>query len=513
MPLEFQPFIIDSLVLQQTGEFSEAIRIALRTLIEPRNILLILLATVFGLITGALPGMGGPVAIALLIPLTFRFDPNVAIMTMAATLGGTAFGGSITAILLNTPGDAPNAATLLDGYPMARQGRGNEALVASAISSATGALVGVGLLLITIPFMYQLVLAFGPPEIFWLALLGLTTIAVATHGSVLKDLIAGAFGLMLAFHGLNRVTGSARFTWDTTYLLDGLPIVPVLIGLFAIAEMVNIGTERETISESGELQGGWSDGYRSVAKNKSLLLRSSVIGWIIGVVPGAGGTVANFVAYLQAKETEEDGDTFGSGNVKGVIASESSNDAKDGGSMLPTLGLGIPGSASTAVLLGAFITHGLDAGPLLFRDNLQIVFIIIFTLIISNITTSLVGLVSANQLTKITQIEYTVVVPAVITVALVGSFVIRSNILDVFTAGLFGIIGFYLMKYNISRVPIVIALVLGQLAESNFHRSLQIARGDYLIFITNPLSLALVLATLAVILYPLYKSYRNSQNP
>ena len=495
-----------AVALQQTGDPGEAIRIALDTISNPINLVYILLATLLGLIAGIFPGLGGPVALSLLIPITFPLEANVALMILAANLGGTAFGGSITAILLNTPGDAPNAATLLDGYPMTRQGRAGEALGASAMASGAGAIVGVILLVLTIPVIRRVAVAFHSVDIFWLALLGLATIAVVTRGSILSDLIAGAFGLMLAFHGLNPVTGTARFTWGENYLLSGIPLVPLIIGLFAIAEMIKLMGEQSTISERAELGGGVYAGIRSVVENWSVFLRSSVLGWLIGVVPGAGGTVANFLAYLQAQATSDDPDAFGTGDIRGVIASEAANDAKDGGTMVPTLGLGIPGSASTAVLVGAFTINGLTPGPLLFQENLQIVFIIIFALVISNVLTSVIGVFSAKYLVKVTQVSVTVVAPVVVIVALFGSFVIRNQFNDVLLTLVFGLFGFLMVRFDLSRVALIIAIVLGPLAEENFHRGLQASQGDISALYTRPLSMLLIVLLVLVLLLPIYRT-------
>lgn len=491
---------IDLIILQQSsGQMAEAIAIALDVVTDPTNLLFIFLATMLGLTMGMLPGMGGPVALALLIPLTFPLDKNAAIMILAANLGGTAFGGSITAILFNTPGDAPNAATLLDGYPMARQGKAGQALTASAVSSASGAVFGVLFFLITIPFIKEFALAFHSVDIFWLAVLGLVTVAVVATGSLLNHLIAGGLGLIIAFHGLNPITGTARFAWDTTYLVSGFPLVPLIIGLFAIAEMINLASKKGTISEKAEVVGGLKDGFNSVVKNRYLLARSSLIGWVIGVIPGAGGTVANFVSYLQAQQTSPNPESFGKGNVQGVIASEASNDAKDGGTMVPTLGLGIPGSASTAVLLGALVINGVTPGPLLFQENLQIVFIIMFALIISNMMSSVVGLLSVKHLAKLTRISVTTLVPIITIISLLGSFVIRSQLPDVVMAIGFGILGFFMLKFNMSRIAIILAIVLGPLAEENFHRALQISGGSYGVFFQRTVSLVLIALILMVI--------------
>jgi putative tricarboxylic transport membrane protein len=239
------PAVVAVAVLQSSSgteamTVAEAVSIAVATVTDPFNLAMIFAGAMFGLILGAVPGLGGPIGIALLIPVTFRFDPNIGIMVMAATLGGVAFGGSISAILINTPGDAPNAATLIDGYPLTKQGRAGEALTASAVSSASGALIGIGLFLLLVPVIQPLILTFRSPEFFWLAIFGLVTIALATEGSVLKDIIGAGIGLLLAFHGLNPVTGGQRFTWDILYLLNGIQLIPVVIGLFAVAEMIRL---------------------------------------------------------------------------------------------------------------------------------------------------------------------------------------------------------------------------------------------------------------------------------
>lgn len=492
-----------------SAHVSDAVISAARTVLSPTNLVLIFLGAMLGLIIGVIPGVGGPIALALLIPLTFGLDPEIAFMILTATLGGTAFGGSVTAILLNVPGDAPNAATLIDGYPMSRQGRAGEALAASSLASCSGALIGVLLLVLTIPFVRQIALQFTSPEMFWLALFGLLAIAVATRGSVITDLIAGLFGLMLAFHGLNPVTGTARFTWGTEYLLEGIQLIPLLIGLFAIAEMVRLEGRQETIATVESIEGDIRDGITAIANNRPLVLRGSIIGWVIGLIPGAGGTVANFISYLQAKHTVQEPNRFGEGDVRGVIASEAANDAKDGGSLVPTLGLGIPGSASTAVLLGAFVVHGITPGPELFENHLYLVFVIAFSLVLANVFTSMVGLLAVDVLRSITRMSFDVIVPTVIVFGLLGAYSVRGNMGDLSLAIAFGIFGLFLIKYDVSRISIILAIILGPIAEENFHRALQVSRGDYSIFYTRTASLVIIFAMIALILVVLHQSLRN----
>ena len=483
-------------VLQSSNEgnvqtISEAISIAIATITTPLHFLMIVAGAVFGLILGAIPGLGGPIGLALLIPVTFSFEPNIGIMVMSATLGGVAFGGSVSAILINTPGDAPNAATLIDGYPLTKQGRAGEALTVSAVSSASGALIGIVLFLLLVPVVQPVILGFRSPEFFWLAIFGLVMIALATEGSILKDIIGAGIGLLLAFHGLNPVTGGQRFTWDILYLLNGVQLIPVVIGLFAVAEMIRLMGRKQSIAERVGVEGGRVKGLRDVLNNPMTIIRASSIGWLIGIVPGVGGTVANFVAYFQEKKFATEGH-FGDGDVRGVMASEASNDAKDGGTLLPTLALGIPGSASTAVLLSAFVVFGIVPGPVIFQENLDLVFVIVIALVISNLVTSAVGLFTANHLQRLTEIRVTIIAPVVLVVALIGAFGYRGNIGDMFLAVLFGIIGFAMIRVGVSRIIIIIALVLGPIAEQNFHQSLQAGGGGYLTLFARVPSLILV---------------------
>lgn len=478
----------------------------LEMLLVPEHLVLIALATMFGLVIGMVPGLGSAVALALLIPLTFGMDPPVAFMILAAALGGVNFGGSVSAILINTPGAAPNAATLLDGYPMTRDGRAGEAIGASAMASAMGALVGLVVLTLSIPVLLQLVFLFGPTEIFWLVVWGLTIVAVVVKGNTLAGLTSAGVGLLFSFHGLNPLTSTVRWDYGFSFLRGGMDIVAVLIGLFAIAEIANLLTRGETIADvtdtEYDLAGQWK-GAREVLRHKWLFLRSAAIGSIIGMAPGAGGTVANYVAYFQAVQTSKDSDSFGEGDVRGVIASEASNDAKDGTAFMPTLGFGIPGSVSMAVILGAFVMHGITPGPLLLRDNMEVVAMIVAALLISNVLTSTVGMLSAGWLIKIPRIDIKILSGIVLAVAFTGMYAMRNNVFDLFIALAFALIGFLMIKSEMSRVPFTLGFVLGPIVEANFFRTLQISRGDYGVFLfESPIVMGLIVLTIVSLLWP-----------
>ena len=464
----------------------------------------LVIGTLIGMVFGALPGLGGTIALALLIPLTFGMEPTPAMVLFGSTLGGVAFGGSISAILINVPGTGPNAATLLDGYPMSRQGRAGEALGVSATASALGAIFGLIVLVAILPIAREVILAFSSPEFFWLAVFGLTIIAVTSRGQMLKGLVAGGIGLLLAFVGYNAVTGIYRYGFGTEYLWDGVQLVPALIGLFAIAEVIKLAAEGGTIAEGGEIKSarGALKGAKIVFSHPVTFLRSAATGTLIGMVPGAGGTVANFISYMGALQSDDDPESFGKGNPKGVIASEAANDAKDGGALLPAVVFGIPGSAAIAVMLGGFILHGLNPGRQLLNDNLPVLFTLIFSLLFANILTSIIGLSIADQIAKLTRIPVNVLTPAILVVSLVGAFAIRNNLGDLFIAVIFGFIGYAMIAFDYSRIAVVIALILGELAERSFLQSLMISDNGPLIFVTRPISIILIALTIIGLVLP-----------
>lgn len=473
------------------------------------TILFLFMGVIIGMFFGAIPGLGGPIALSLLIPVTFGMDSNSAIILLGATLGGVAFGGSISAILINTPGTAPNAATLLDGYPMAKEGRAVEAIAIAAASSAIGAIFGLIVLVAALPFSRQIILAFGFSEFFWLAILGLTIIAVVARGDIIKGLASGLFGILLSYIGYSGLFGTYRYGFGTQYLWEGIPLIPVIIGLFAISEMISLATEnKETITDPDTVQktGQRLKGIKQVFANPKVLFSSAGIGTIIGMIPGAGGVVATFIAYMNASQISGDPDSFGEGNPQGVIASEAANDAKDGGGLLPTVVFGIPGSAVMAVLLGGFIFHGVSPGRQLLNNNMDILFVLIFTLIVSNLLTSTIGLVSAKKFSLITKIDVKVLTPVILVISLVGAYVLHQSLGDVVITVLFGIVGYFMMEYNYSRIAVIIGLILGPLVEQNFHHGLQISESGYWFFFQNPLSLLLILLTILVLAAPLIQA-------
>ena len=482
----------------------EAIGSGLSLLFTLEGTLYLFLGVFVGLIFGAVPGLGGTTAIALLMPLTFGMEPWLAITMVGGVMGATSFGGSVAAILLNTPGIAPNAATCFDGYPLAQQGKAGMAIGAAAAASSTGGLIGIFTLIAIIPIAKLIVLSFGPPEFFMLALLGLSAIAVSTGGAFLRGLISALFGLMLALVGYDAVSGGYRFTADVEYLYDGIPLVPTLVGLFALSEMINLTVKGGTVAtkEATEtISGVWS-GVTSVYRNWAILLRGSAIGTFIGALPGVGGTVASFLAYTATVQTAKDRETFGKGNIKGVIAPESANNAKDGGSLIPTLSFGIPGSAESAIFLGVLILHGIEPGPMLLIEEEEVVISIILALTASTVLASLIGIMVTRQLSMITRVDVNILVPAVVAVALVGVYALKGEFGDVVLAMVFGIIGFPMIRHGFPRITMVIALVLGELAERSYHQSIAMADGNWMVFFSRDISLFLFVVTALCLALP-----------
>jgi putative tricarboxylic transport membrane protein len=465
------------------------------------------LGTVIGLLFGAVPGLGGTTALALLIPLTFGMNPDSAIVLVGGIMGGVPFGGSLSAILLNTPGSAPNAATCFDGYPLARQGKAGEAIGAAAAASALGGLIGVAVMMAVIPIAKAIVLLFGPPEFFMLAVLGLSAIAVSTGGKLLRGLISGGFGLMLAFVGFDDVVGGLRYTVGIDYLWDGVQLVPALIGLFAIAEMIqlSIAGGRVSTSNGTEHVSHVFGGIKASFANIPTLLRGSAIGALVGAVPGIGGTVASFLSYSTARQISSEPETFGQGNIQGVIASEAANNAKDGGSLIPTLAFGIPGSAEMAVFLGVLVIHGLEPGPRLLLDHEDLIYGLIMALSLACVFASAIGLLLARYLVMITRTDVRYLAPIVTSVALIGAYALQSSLGDVIAAAVFGVVGYFMVRYDYPRITLVIALVLGGIAERSYHQSLMMSDGSYSIFFTRPVADILLLLIIISLTLPVLR--------
>ena len=468
------------------------------------NILYPVVGTLLAMTVSFLPGVSGVTLMALALPLTFAWEPLEVVLLFGALVGGATFMGSVTAILFNVPGSAPSAATMLDGHPLARQGAARTALACAATASALGSTIGVALLILCLPVVRPLLLSFGPLEFLLLCLWGLTTIAML-GGSPVRAWAMAGLGLTLAFVGRDPRTADERFTFGADYLVDGLAVVPVLLGLFAIAEIMRLVTSgRRTIAVDtggGPLGGSVTAGIGAVLRHPGLLLRCSLLGSAIGIVPGIGGTVASFVAYGHAVQTARPPVRFGDGDIRGVMAPEAAHDAKDGGSLLPTLAFGIPGSEGTVLLLAALTLHGLAPGRAMLENHLPLVFALIWALFLSNWLTSLLGLAITGPLARLMVIRTDLLAPVMLALAVLGAIAYHGNGLDLALAAVFGIIGYYLAKHDWPRVPLVIAFVLGSVLEDNLLLTARLAGLGRIDPLDRPVAMVLVLLIVATIIW------------
>lgn len=458
-------------------------------------------SVMFGLVIGVLPGLGGTIAMVFLIPLSYGMSPEAAIVLLLSCYGASNFGGSITAILINTPGDAVNAATQFDGYPLAKQGKAGMAITAAMICSALGGLAGLVALDLLLPVARKLILAFSYPDFFMLAVFGLTIIAVVTRGNTFRALISALLGLLLCYVGTEPIMGGERFTFGLDYLSDGIDLIAAIIGLFAIGEAYSLSRRNESIASDIDVKSGISwDGVTAVFKNFWLFLRSCFIGFSLGVVPGVGGVVASFMAYGMAVKMSKTPEKFGTGAIEGVIAVESANDAKEGGNLLPTLAFGIPGNAAMAVLLGGLMIHGLSPGPEMLTKNIDTTEFLIAAAIVGKFVAMALGLLFATRLVFLTKIRCSLMAPGIIAFGLIGAYGSGGKLGDVIVAALFGLGAVFMQKYGYSRIALIIALVLGKLLEASFHQSMTTFGASG--FFTRPIALVLLCIVILSLVWP-----------
>lgn len=462
----------------------------------------------FGLFIGFVPGLGGNFVLAILLPFVFGMKATTALAFLLGAHAVVVTGGSVSSILFGTPGSGPNAATVFDGYPMAQRGEGARAIGISLTASAAGGVFGAFVLALLIPVLRPLVLAFAPPEFFMMAVLGITFIALVGTGSMTKSLVTGGFGLMISFVGQELSTGTLRYTFNQLYLWEGIPLIPTVIGLFAVAEMIDLGVHGGAIVHEGlEAKGSPLEGMMDVLRHWTLFLRSSVIGTVIGIIPGLGGELANFLAYGQAVQTSKDRTRFGKGAPEGVIAPEAANNAKEGGALVPTLAFGIPGSSSMAILLGAFYMLGLQPGPKMLTVNLDIVFMLVWIVAVANVIGGFIGFGFAKRLSRITMVRGSLMVPVIFVVALFGAFATDNSMGDILVGAGFGILGYFMKKHDYSRATLIIGLVLGRITEKNLLLAMKLYGWS---MFHRPLTLVMLVLILFTFSYPIYQSVRRT---
>ncbi|ASK21461.1 tripartite tricarboxylate transporter permease [Halomonas sp. N3-2A] len=483
--------------------------IGLNAFADPMVLVGLVAGAFIGYLIGAIPGLGPSLGIALMIPFTYSMDPLVSIVMLVALFAAAEYGGAISGILLNSPGTAAAVATAWDGYPLTKQGKTGIALNISIISSGIGIFVSTVLLFLTAVPLSEYALNFGPSAYFALALLGLSLVSSFSSGSLLKGALAMGIGLALATVGLDSQTGVPRFSYHPDFF-EGLPLVPVLLGLFALSEvlfMIEAGASHKIKNQP--MSGILEVPFKTFYKMKFLFLRSSLIGYFVGVIPGAGASIGSFVSYAVAKRFSKEPELFGKGSYEGIAASETANNASVSGSLSPLLALGIPGSATTAIMIGALMIHGVQPGPLLFTTSPEIPYTVFVSLWISVPIMVFIGLAGARFWAKVADIPRPAIAAIVASISLIGAYASTSSMFPVYVALTFGVIGYLLRKANIPLAPIILALVLGDMLETNLRRALSISNGDVTTFITNPLSAILLMVAILSFLLPALGVFRK----
>ncbi|WP_316977101.1 tripartite tricarboxylate transporter permease [Shumkonia mesophila] len=479
-------------------------------LTDPFSLFVIFAGTLGGVMIGALPGLSSTMAVALLLPFTVSMDVIPAIAMLSALYCAGTYGGAITAILINSPGTPAACATSFDGYPMAEQGQAGRALGMAVWSSFVGGTFSVFALLLAAPALARLAYNFGAPEYFALALFGMSMLAAISGESAVKNLIGGAFGLLIATVGVDFTTGVERFTFGFPELLDGIDFIPVMIGIFGISELLTQANVldrvyRRLAAEAVKLPS--LEDFRKVWKT---MIRSSFIGTFIGVLPAEGGTVASMIGYNEAKRWSKEPEKFGHGAIEGVAGPETANNAATGGAMVPTLALGIPGSATTAVIMGALMVHGLRPGPHLFIEQPHFLYAIFTAMMVANFLFLGIGIVGAKLFARITLIPNTFLWPAVFVLAMVGAYSLEQNVVDIYVMLAFGLIGYVGRRHGFSPAPIIMGLVLGELMENTLKQSLIIFDHNWLRFFERPIVDVFFVLTIIGLFSPLlFKMFQS----
>lgn len=495
--------------------------------ITPMSLLLICMGLVLGFAVGVLPGFSSPNAAAIMLPFSLALAPHDALILFAAIYAGSTFAGAVPAILLNIPGTAGAAATTLDGRPLALAGKADYAIGIARTASAFGGVAGLAITIALIGPMSFLALRVGPPELFLIALFGLSVIASVVGKDVWKGLAAGLLGMLIASMSADPMAAQGRMTFGILELYQNVPIVAAVIGIFAFSEMFMMaGTRARTalssspeerrrfLSRAFSLESMlvvWSGVVATVTKPFQVL-RAAIVGVFLGAIPGVGASVANFVSYGIAKRQSKTPETYGQGNPEGVIASESCDSALAGGTMIPTLTLGIPGNATTAVMLAALYLHGIAPGPQVMAQNAPIAYAVLWALLISSFLILPIGILLASPLTAILAVRREILVPIIVVVSVIGAFAVRNSMVDVYIAVAFGFLGVALRMSGFPIIPVILGLILGPMAEGAFVRSLMLGRSDISIFWSSTLSQVFIAALAGIILLNIVRSIRDRRS-
>ncbi|MCB6609240.1 tripartite tricarboxylate transporter permease [[Clostridium] symbiosum] len=488
----------------------EALIGALSVACQPMYLLYIAAGTLFGIFVGVMPGLSSVMGLSIMLPFTLTLKGSGGILMMLGLFCGAIYGGSITAILINTPGTANSAATCLDGNPMAiKKGQPGRALGLSTMASTFGGLFSAVMLLWTAPLLSKFAMKFTPPEYFAMAVFGLSIVTSVSNKNLLKGLLSAVIGLLLATIGIDSIAGTTRFTFGTIYLTGGISFIPVLIGLFAFSQGLitteeNFGKLVKKVTPKIKRTIPTMEDVKRVFPT---MLRSSVIGTVIGAIPGTGGDIASWVSYNEAKRWSKHPEEFGNGAPEGIAAPEAANNAISGGALIPLLTIGIPGDSGTAVMLGALMMQGIIPGPLLFTEQTDKVYLIIVGLFLANIFMGLLGFAGIRLFSKIVAIPDVILTPMIFIFCFVGTFAMNHNISDIFLMIVAGVLGYFMLKMDFCVPPLILGLILGRTLESNLRRSLVLSDGSPVIFLQRPIAFVLLIAAFLSLIYPIVLPY------
>jgi putative tricarboxylic transport membrane protein len=487
----------------------EAALEGLTGVLQPEALAFMCLGVLIGSLVGFLPGIGGPSTLAIMLPFVMTMqDPLLVIALLVGmdAVGNTA--SAFTSILISVPGSSGSQATILDGHPMAKNGEAARALSASFIASLLGGLFGALVLFASLPVLRPLVLSFSSPEFFILTLWGISMVGILSGNAPIKGLLAGILGVLIATVGLDTKSGIERFSFDVAYLWEGIDLVLVALGLFGIPEVIDLAGRKGSIAKAEEFGRGYLHGILDVFRNWWLLLRTSVVGAWVGFLPGLGSSVADWFAYAHAVQTGKNRENFGKGDVRGVIASEGANNAKEGGDYIPTLAFGIPGGTSTALVLTAFIAVGIKPGPDMLTSQLNLTFAVIWTLVIANIVATALCMGFAKPIARICFLPFNAIVPPVVAFIFIGAFAANFHSYDLTALMIFSSLGFFMRRYGWPRAPLILGVVLGEKMELYLWLSYTRYGFDWL---ARPMVIVLILLLIASIAYPIITGRKNTR--
>lgn len=482
---------------------------SLGNLLDVSLLLMIVIAAAAGILIGSLPGLNATTGVALILPFTITMDAVSAAAIMLTIYCAATFAGAITAILINTPGTSASATTCLDGYPLAQRGEAGRALGIATVSSAIGGIASVIVLMVAAPLLADIAYKFAPPEYFALTVFAISMLATVGNRAVAKNLISGLFGVLLATIGIDSLTTVDRFTFGIEALRDGLDIVPVMIGIFGLGEMFAQAGLPQTAARLVRMDKIALPSRADYRQIRGTVARSTAIGTFIGILPAEGATVASIVGYNEAKRWSKHPETFGHGAIEGIAGSEAANNAATGGSMVPSLALGIPGSPTAAVILAGLMMHGIYPGPNLFIENGDVVYTIFWAMLLGNIVLFLLGLLGAKLFARITFIPANVLWPVVFMFCMVGAYAVNQSIADVYVALVFGVIGYVMRLTGFSVIPMTIGLILGGVLELRLGQTLTMLRGDWSALFTRPIAVFFFLCTLLALAMPIWRGWRR----